>query len=87
MSRTTGPAEGGDAVGLEEGVLLLNAEPGLEGLDLVHHLGALDARVVLDGRHVGLVAVAHHLHTAHTHDHRQRQSSVEPKEGVPCLPR
>ena len=55
-----GPAEGRDAVRLEEGVLLLDPEPRLLLLGLLHHVGGLDARVAVDGRAVRLEAVAHH---------------------------
>jgi hypothetical protein len=55
-----GPAKRRHAIGLEQGVLLLNPKPGHQGLGLLHGVGSLDAGVVLDGRHVGLVAVAHH---------------------------
>ena len=47
------------AIRLEEGVLLLDSEPGDEGVHLLHRLRATDTGVVLNGGHVGLVAVAH----------------------------
>jgi hypothetical protein len=59
------PAVRGDAVGLEERVLLLDAKPRLRVLDRLHDLVARDARVGRDRRahahrrvRVGLVAVA-----------------------------
>ena len=62
-----GPAVRRHAVGLEEGVLLLDAEPRLLALHFVHDRLARDARVGRDGlAHalgrvgIGLVAVAQH---------------------------
>lgn len=44
---TLGPAERSGSIGLEEGVLLLNTEPGFQVLGLLHGLSGLDPGVVL----------------------------------------
>merc|ERR1719174_3024163 len=54
-----GPAEG-VAVLVEKGVLLLNSEPGVVVLGLLHHLGALLPLVGLSLLLVVLVGLAHH---------------------------
>jgi len=55
-----GPPEGGDAVCLEQGVLLLDAEPGLSRHILLEDFDGSGARGACEGHHVLAEALAQH---------------------------